>query len=178
MEDTHEKAKNLFTDGIIRIARFWGLPKALGAIYSCLYLSEDPLSFNDISTGTGLTKGSISTNLRTLAHLKLVRKHIIPGERKDYYSADAELWDVVRKLLRQRQEGEFEHAIENVKKSEDLLQSAPARSIEADFSLGRITEIRTFFDQVDSLVAAMMALDKVRLTNMAKLFSGKRTPQG
>ncbi|HNJ14415.1 MAG TPA: hypothetical protein PLN43_12625, partial [Anaerolineales bacterium] len=57
--------KQDFTEGLSQISRFWGFPKGMGAIFAVLYLSQNPLSLDEIVEATGLTKGAVSTEVRT-----------------------------------------------------------------------------------------------------------------
>ena len=90
MENSSTEARESFYEGMSRMANFFGFPKALGAIFASLYLSEDPLSLSDIAYDTNLTKGSVSTNVRLLHRMNLVNKHIFRGDRKDYYTAETD----------------------------------------------------------------------------------------
>jgi DNA-binding transcriptional regulator GbsR (MarR family) len=63
-----------FTEGLSQISKFWGFPKGMGAIFAVLYLSPDALSLDELVEQTGLTKGAISTNVRALARMGLVRR--------------------------------------------------------------------------------------------------------
>lgn len=59
-----------------------------GQIYALLFLSEEPLSLDDISEKLQVSKSNISINIRMLEDLKLVRKVWVKGSRRDYYAAE------------------------------------------------------------------------------------------
>jgi len=89
------EARQNFIQGMSRISNFWGFPKAMGAIFGAVYLSPTPLSLDEIVEQVGVTKGSVSTNVRTLERLGIVHKKIRLGDRKDYYEAEADFWKIL-----------------------------------------------------------------------------------
>ena len=90
--------KQDFTEGLSQISRFWGFPKGMGAIFAVLYLSAAPLSLDEIVEQAGLTKGAISTNVRALARMGLIRPVIRFGDRKDYYEAETDFYKAIRAI--------------------------------------------------------------------------------
>ncbi len=62
--------------------------KAGGQIYALLFLSDEPLSLDEISKRLGISKSNVSINIRLLEDFNLVRKVWVKGSRKDYYAAE------------------------------------------------------------------------------------------
>lgn len=62
--------------------------KVGGQIYALLFISEEPLSLDDISDQLGVSKSNVSVNIRMLEDYNLVRKVWVKGSRKDYYAAE------------------------------------------------------------------------------------------
>jgi DNA-binding transcriptional regulator GbsR (MarR family) len=116
-------AKNLsqlkqdFTEGLSQISRFWGFPKGMGAIFAVLYISPIPLSLDEIVQQTGLTKGAISTEVRTLARMGLVHRSSKLADRKDYYEAESDFYKSIRSILKERQNSEFDRALQSVQET-------------------------------------------------------------
>ncbi|MBI4697943.1 MAG: hypothetical protein HY758_03275 [Nitrospirae bacterium] len=161
-----------FIQGISRIANFWGLPKAVGAIYGAIYLSPAPITLDDLVEQVGISKGAISTNVRSLERLGMVHKHFKVGDRKDYYDAETDFWKIIKGILREREKNEFDVALRTVKGSLELLQKADLKSSElANFYKERIKGMKKFFDSLDDLVATFIALDELRTGTITKLFS-------
>src|SRR5512141_214898 len=106
--------KQDFIEGLSQISRFWGFPKGMGAIFAVLYLSPTPLSLDEIVSETGLTKGAISTEIRSLARMGLVHRSTKLGDRKDYYEAEADFYAAIKSILKERQNSEFDRAVRSV----------------------------------------------------------------
>ena len=65
-----------------------GINKVGGQIYALLFLSDEPLSLDEIGQRLGVSKSNISINIRMLEDYNLVRKVWVKGSRKDYYAAE------------------------------------------------------------------------------------------
>jgi DNA-binding transcriptional regulator GbsR (MarR family) len=174
MENTLESARETFIQAISRISHFWGFPKAMGSIYATLYLSPNPLSLDDLVEGVGVTKGAVSTNVRTLERLDMVHKHLRIGDRKDYYTAEVDFWKIIKSILHEREKSEFDTALRTVSNSLEMVRIVQpdlegSESKLATFYQERIQSMEHFFNTLDNLVAAVLALDEFRLSSIQKL---------
>lgn len=157
-------AKNHFIQGMSRIADFWGMPKAMGVIYGCIYLSSSPVSLDEMVDQSGLSKGSVSTNVRVLERLQMVRQEFRPGDRKDYYVAEPDLWRVVRGILEQRRKVEFSSALSSVNESLAMLdveESSSDNPHEIVFQRERIRQMESFFRMLDKVVGGILLMNKL-----------------
>ncbi len=81
------EAHRRFLANLSQISEFWGLPRATGAIFGALYLSPEPVSLDRLVQQVGVTKGTVSTNVRALERMGLIRKQLRVGERTESQSA-------------------------------------------------------------------------------------------
>ena len=168
------KARENFIQGISRISNFWGFPKAMGAIYGAIYLSPVPLTLDDLVEQVGVSKGAVSTNVRQLERLGMIHKHLILGDRKDYYSAETDFWKIIKGILREREQAEFDTALRSVGDSLKMVQTAEISPEDAGIALfyeGRMQNMYNFFTTLDNIVATALALEELRLGTIGKLFS-------
>jgi DNA-binding transcriptional regulator GbsR (MarR family) len=169
MPNSITKIKKDFTEGLSQISRFWGFPKGMGAIFAALYLSPSPLSLDEIVAETGLTKGAISTEIRTLARMGLVHRSTKLGDRKDYYTAEADFYAAIRSILQERQNSEFDHAIRSVKGTLRTLEENWVENDEWNFVYARVQALQEFFDAIDNLTKAVIKLESLGLSNVTKI---------
>src|SRR5574342_46465 len=155
MTPSLDQIKNDFTEGLSQISRFWGFPKGMGAIFAVLYLSPAPLSLDEIVAQTGLTKGAVSTEIRTLARMGLVQRSTKLGDRKDYYIAEANFYAAIRSILQERQHSEFDRAVRSLKSTLTTLEDNWVESNEWNFVYARVQALQEFFDAIDSLTRAV-----------------------
>ncbi len=165
--------KQDFTEGLSQISRFWGFPKGMGAIFAVLYLSPTPLSLDEVVTQTNLTKGAVSTEIRTLARMGLVHRSSKLGDRKDYYEAESDFYKSIRSILKERQNSEFDRALLSVQETLEKLEAGAVSGNEAEvqFVYERVQALQEFFDAIDSLTNAVVKLEKLGFTNVQKILS-------
>jgi len=173
MDSELQAACQHFIQGMSHITHFWGFPKAMGAIYGAVYLAPEPVSLDELVSQVGVSKGSVSTNIRTLERLGMVHKQLRLGDRKDYYVAESDLWKVVREVLKEREKSEFDRALRTVDESLAMLRSAssePAEMVLSTFYQERMEAMKRFFNSLDNLVAMLTALEELRTGSMQSLF--------
>ncbi len=173
MDTQLNEARQHFIQGMSRISHFWGFPKAMGAIYGAIYLSPQPLSLDEIVAQVGVTKGSVSTNVRLLERLNMVYKRVQLGDRKDYYVAEADFWKIMRGILREREQSEFDLALRTVDESITLITEATLEPDEAEtavFYQTRMQNMQQFINSLDNLVATVIAIDDLRANTIQKIF--------
>ena len=165
--------KKDFTEGLSQISRFWGFPKGMGAIFAVLYLSPVPLSLDEIVQETGLTKGAISTEVRTLARMGLVHRSSKLADRKDYYEAEDDFYKSIRSILKERQNSEFDRAVRSVGETLGKLEAGMVSGDEAEvrFVYKRVQALQEFFNAIDSLTKAVVKLESLGLSNVKNVLS-------
>jgi len=169
-------ARENFIQGVSRISHFWGFPKAMGAIYGAIYLSPTPLTLDELVNLVGISKGAVSTNVRNLERLKIIHRHYRVGDRKDYYVAETDFWKIIKGVLREREKSEFDHALRSVGESLEMVNDSEVNGAEKDlaaFYKERLQGMKSFFSQLDGIVATVMALDDLRVGTVQKLFGRK-----
>lgn len=159
-----------------RISDFWGFNKAMGHIYAVLYLNPGPLSLDDIAASLNMSKGNVSLNVRSLERWGLIKRVSQMGDRKDYYEAESDFWRIVRDIIRERDKKEFDQALATVSTClENVGQnSAISATDETEFLQDRFEHMKEFFNTLDTLAKAVLALDKFHLTNLTRINLGGR----
>lgn len=146
--------------GLGRLARFFGFSEVMGRLYGTLLLSPEALSLDDLATRLKISKGSVSMNMRSLERWGMAKEVWVRGERKKYYMAEADLWQVIRNVLGSREQREVQLALQVLGESIEKLKSAesslsPEERELARYYLERIAELQSFFQ------FAQMALETV-----------------
>jgi DNA-binding transcriptional regulator GbsR (MarR family) len=107
-----QSALNTFVQGWGRMGVYWGVGKVMAEIQAILYMSPRPLSLDEMSERLKTSRSNISLNVRALQNLGVVRKVIIPGDRKDYYTAEMEIEKVARRLAAVKKKRELDPALD------------------------------------------------------------------
>lgn len=171
-----EEIRRGFLESLSRIAEFWGYPRAMGALYGALYLSPNPLSLDELIPIVGVTKGSISVNVRALEQLRMVRKQVRQGDRKDYYEAETDFWRIAKAILERRQKPEFDKALNDVSLALEQVRSQrhPGPNAEtARFYKERLEAMESFFHTLDGIVAMLLQMERLRVEGLRALLRSR-----
>lgn len=95
-----EEAQNKFVERIGLMSDAFGLNSFVTKIYALLYLSNKPLSLDEIAEALGSSKGNVSVNIRELENWGAARKIWIKGSRKDFYEANTDIKSIFLNKLR------------------------------------------------------------------------------
>jgi DNA-binding transcriptional regulator GbsR (MarR family) len=94
------KAQDIFLDRVNQICNKFGLNNIMAQLYAILYLSNKPLSLDNMVERLKISKGSVSTNIRALERYGAVKKVWVRGSRRDYYEADTDISNVIKQRVK------------------------------------------------------------------------------
>jgi DNA-binding transcriptional regulator GbsR (MarR family) len=86
----------------------WGVNRSVAQIQALLFLSDRPLTAEDIADKLGIARSNISNSLKELLNWKLIRRVPVLGDRRDHYEAEADLWQMAAKVAQGRKEREID----------------------------------------------------------------------
>lgn len=151
MHDNIVAVKDSTVAGLGRLAGFFGFSEVMGRLYGTLLLSPEALSLDDLAEGLQISKGSVSMNMRSLERWGMAKEVWVRGERKKFYSAESDLWTVIRNVLSGREMREVQLALQVLGESVDKLRAVedelpPNERELAVYVLERIADLRAFFE--------------------------------
>jgi len=169
MDNLHSNnPQELLIQALGRQSAFWGLGKTTGEIYAALYLSREPVSLEDLARRLGVTKGNISVLIRNLERLGMVRRTWQKGDRRVYFEAETDLWQVARQVLEQRQKPEFDLSFQLVGQAVEEAGKLTEQP-DALFTLERLRSLQDFYRTLDSLVKVLLNLEPAQLAALARM---------
>ena len=86
----------------------WGINRTMAQIHALLLVSPEPLCADDIMEQLNISRGNANMNIRELIDWALVDRVIVPGERKEFFAAEKDIWKVVRQIVKERKKRELE----------------------------------------------------------------------
>ena len=90
----------------------WGFKRNLGRVWTVLYLAGGPLTAKQLRDRLQLSSGAVSMTLSELGRWGVARKLWVQGDRRDFYEAEANIWKMVSRVIRERELSEIVQAIE------------------------------------------------------------------
>jgi DNA-binding transcriptional regulator GbsR (MarR family) len=82
-------------------------------VWTVLYLAEQPLSAGQLRERVQLSTGAVSMTLTELSRWGVVHKVWVQGERREFFAAEANVWKMISRVIRERERAEISHAIES-----------------------------------------------------------------
>lgn len=86
----------------------WGISRTMAQVHALLLLAPECLSADEIMDELKISRGNANMNIRALIDWGLVYKKLKPGERKEFFHAEKDMWEVFRRILIQRKKKELE----------------------------------------------------------------------
>jgi DNA-binding transcriptional regulator GbsR (MarR family) len=145
----------------------WGINRTVGQIYALLYLSEKPLNAEQIAESLGFSRSNVSMGLKELDAWHLIRLKHLPGDRRDYYTAPEDVWEIVRTLIEERRKREIEPTLTMLR---GVLLESP-QSPDEQHAQMRMQEMHDLIEMVTRWYLDMQKMDTDRLVQLLKLGS-------
>jgi DNA-binding transcriptional regulator GbsR (MarR family) len=86
----------------------WGISRTVGQIYALIFVSPEPLNAERIAEALGFSRSNVSMGLKELQSWRLVRMKHLPGDRREYFDAPSDAWEIFRTLAEERRRREIE----------------------------------------------------------------------
>jgi HTH-type transcriptional regulator, glycine betaine synthesis regulator len=115
-------------DAVGSLMELWGFRRQLGRVWTVLFLSERPLAAPELCERLQISTGLLSMSLAELRRWGAVRGVELPGDRKEHFEAEANVWSLVRRVLAERERGAVENALRELAGAAQGLGEAIASS--------------------------------------------------
>lgn len=168
--DTHQQAIDQFVLLWGEMASAWGINKTMAQIHALLYAESEPLDTDAIMKQLSISRGNANMNLRNLLHWQLVQKVHYKGERRDFYTAEKDVWNIVAILIRERHQREIEPIKDNLTKTLEFFEEDSSdEQTEAEFK-ERLENFIEFLEMFDRFTKALLPyINKKNLTFLKHL---------
>lgn len=132
----------------------------MARVHALLLVSDVPLSAEDIMEELSISRGNANMSVRSLIEWNLVRKLVVKGERKEFFTAEKEYHKIAVTIAKERRKREITPLIEvlNGIKINESDHSEEAKSLRK-----KIKELRAFVEEGDSLLEKMIKLEESKL---------------
>lgn len=144
----------------------WGVNRSVSQIHALLYLSDMPLTAEDIAEALGMARSNVSNSLKELLSWGLIRRVPLRGDRRDHYEAEGDVWELVTRIAVGRKMREIDPVLAVLEAcareaDDDRRVSATARA--------RLNDMLQFTAAADRWFAQMLALPRGKLKLLVKL---------
>ena len=144
----------------------WGVNRSVSQIHALLYLSERPLTADEIAERLGLARSNVSTSIKELVAWNLIRRVPIRGDRREHFEAETDPWEIFARIAAGRKEREIDPVIAALRtcrsEAEDDAKIHPV-------ARARLNALLEFVDTMDRWYGQMKVIPRPQIAAMVRL---------
>ncbi|MDX2035919.1 MAG: transcriptional regulator [Isosphaeraceae bacterium] len=148
------------------MARSWGINATMGELFALLYITGDDWTADDLRERLRVSRGNVSMNLRELIAWGVIHKVHRPGERREYFRAEIDVWTLFRHILTERKRRELDPTLLLLERAVAMIPETPDHAPRR----GRILELQRFFELISVMAVRLLALSPEELQDLQALF--------
>lgn len=163
VRDRFEPVRNLFIRRWGEMAQSWGISRTMAEIHALLFVATEPLCTDDIMEQLAVSRGSASTNLRQLINWGLIHRVHRRTDRKEYFEAEKDVWQMFETITRERRRREVEPIVETLQRCLAMIEEEGGKAsdearMEAEAYRERFRDILELFSLMNNAFNAMSRL--------------------
>ena len=120
----------------------WGINRTMAQIHALLMTAVEPLSTDEVMAALDISRGNAHTNLKELVNWGLLRIITKKGERREFFEAEKDVWEMFRRITRERKRRELDPALAVLTRCKE--ETAGLKSSEAKAFNKQMTELEDF----------------------------------
>lgn len=133
----------------------WGINRTMAQIHALLLISKEALSADEIMEELQISRGNANMNIRALIDWGLAYKELKPGERKEFFVAEKDMWEVVKKIITERKKRELEPMVRLL---DELVEVEGEDQQTQDF-VAMMHELKLFSNKADTALDTLIKAD-------------------
>jgi DNA-binding transcriptional regulator GbsR (MarR family) len=147
----------------------WGVNRSVSQIHALLYASKQPLAAEDIADALGIARSNVSNSLKELQTWNIIRSVPISGDRRTFYAAETDLWNLVSRIAAGRKARELDPAAAALRDCVELARDD--KTVDPVVQL-RLREMLDFVERTSRWYDQMIALPRSSIVTLMKLGGG------
>jgi len=164
MDHGTDEARKKAIDALTRAVGFWGVDELETRVFGTLFLSDGPLSHTELADRLSADDEDIHEKVVTLTKLGAVKPVAGKRESCQYYEAEADFFQILQTILKERREAEMGKALEAIKEQRIYFEERydDEGDPELEFLAGRMEKLDNVIKLVDKAMYGLSALGSVR----------------
>ena len=152
------EAKQKFIEAWGKLGSEWGINRTMAQVHALLLITPEELTTEEIMETLQISRGNANMTLRDLISWGLVEKRHKPGERKEYFYADKDTWNIARQVAKERRKRELDPIIKIL----DELSKVQGEKNDPEFKTFNksITDINKLAKNVDKTLETMLKAEE------------------
>lgn len=151
-----EKARDEFVAQWGALGSHWGINRTMAQIHALLMTAPEPMHTDEIMGRLKVSRGNANTNLRELVGWGLVRVVLKKGERREYFEAEKDVWQMFIIIAKERKRRELDPALAVLKScAEQTRGEKTGAGLDFHRQMRELQEFVEFSMKVSDTVASM-----------------------
>jgi DNA-binding transcriptional regulator GbsR (MarR family) len=164
-----KEAKDKFIHTWGTLATQWGINRTMAQIHSLLLLAPKSMNADEIMADLQISRGNVNMNLRDLMDWGLIYKQLLPGERKEYFIAEKDIWKVAKQISKERRRREIGPLIDAMADLKEGIKPDTAEKVEFLKIVNDISTVSVFADT--TLTSLLKADENWLVSSFVKVFN-------
>lgn len=131
---------------------FWGISHSVARVHALLIISDRVWTLDEICERLRISRGNASMSLKELRGWGVVRRERRPGDRREFYASEADSWQMLFRILRERKRREFDPILASVRDTRERAEADPA-----GIELARLRQLDEMLGSFDRLAERALA---------------------
>ena len=157
------EARDKFINAWGKLGSEWGINRTMAQVHALLLISSDPLSAEDIMEELKISRGNANMNLRELINWGLVEKEHKPGERREFFIAEKDIWKVAIQIAKERRRRELDPVKKILEDLEKVQGDQKEKNVKAFTET--INGIAKMMNRTDQILDFVTRMDENRFAN-------------
>jgi len=134
----------------------WGINRTMAQIHALLMTSSHAMCTDGVMEELSVSRGNAHSNLKELVAWGLLRMIVIKGDRRDFYEAEKDVWEIFRIVARERKRREIEPALALLNRCAEETQDLKGDDAEAfNKQVRELKDFVGFASNISDRVASM-----------------------
>lgn len=103
-----------------QMAGAWGISRTMAEVHALLYITGTELCTDDIMERLQISRGNASMSTRALVDWNIVSRVNKRGDRKEYFTAEQDVWALFRAIVRERMNREVDPLLASLYEIRDM----------------------------------------------------------
>jgi DNA-binding transcriptional regulator GbsR (MarR family) len=141
----------------------WGINRSMAQVHALLLSSPKALCTEEIMEALSISRGNANMNIRELLNWNLVYKETMIGDRREYFRAEKDMWEVAKRITKERKRREIEPLQQHL---------SELKAVEGPDSAEKEEFVQTI-ENIDRLVSRLDGLSNTLMKADEHIFFGK-----
>jgi DNA-binding transcriptional regulator GbsR (MarR family) len=124
----------------------WGINRTVAQLHALLFIVKRPVPADELTELLGVARSNVSNSMRELQNWGIVKVVHLPGDRRDHFESQQDVWEMFRIIVEERRKREIEPTLRILR---DCLAEESASGHAESVTRERLAAMLEFFETTD-----------------------------